>query len=257
MQTNSSGWTALQSVGNGGARSVAAHRGDDMKTARAHRNPRSFVFGAIAVAIAFFACLQPMEAQSQIPAAQTVWQHVGRIYLNPNTGKAIYAGYVVHLNGVSDSLFNGSPGVGTAYFTFSTDVISLSPMPANADLTLFLVSSGTFNVYYNPNPAGDWNNPATFSSGQLIATFKRDQSLFPFFTTLGVHSLSETLGSSHAFNFNGQILDMGRMVPNGITFASYFSATPQTVQLSGEFSDYSVAYAAAGSTIAVGGACHP
>jgi hypothetical protein len=59
-------------------------------------------------------------------------------------------------------------------------VISLTPMPGNADLALYLVSAGTFNVYYNSKPDGDWSNPATFSDGQLIATFKRDESLFPF-----------------------------------------------------------------------------
>jgi hypothetical protein len=193
-------------------------------------------------------CVPKSEAQEKIPAAQTVWQHVGRIYLNPSTGKAVYAGYVVHLNGISTSLFNGSPSEATAYFTFSTDVLSLTPMPSNGDLALYLVSEGTFNVYYNPSPNGDWKNPASFSSGELIATFARQQSLFPDFTTIGVHSLSETLESSQTFTFDGQTFNFKRMVPNGITFASFFSTTPLTTGLT----DYPVAFAAAGTTIAVG-----
>jgi len=211
---------------------------------------KQFLLGAIAAAtIQFFICLPSAEAQKEIPTAQIVWQHTGRVYLNQDTGKAVYAGYVVHLDGVSASLFNGSPSEETAYFTFSTDVLSLTPMPSNGDLTLYLVSAGSFNVYYNPSPNGSWSDPSTFSSGRLIATFKRDESLFPFFTTLGFHGVSETLGFSQEFTFNGQTYNFCRMVPNGITFASFFSSTPQSTGRA----DYPVAFAAAGTTVAVGG----
>jgi hypothetical protein len=220
-----------------------------MRTGLIHRKPGRFLPGAVAAAtVLILGSLPSLKAQQEIPTAQTVWQHTGRVYLNPSTGQAVYAGYVVHLDGVSNSLFKGSPSESTAYFTFSTDVIQLTPMPSNGDLTLYLVSAGTFNVYYNPTPNGDWSNPATFSSGHLIATFKRDQSLFPFFTTYGFHALSETLASSQEFIFDGQAYNFNRMVPNGITFASFFSATPQSTGRS----DYPVAFTAAGSTIAVG-----
>jgi hypothetical protein len=249
----------VRCAANGGCRSIchALFPGREieervMNTDQVSRKPWRFLLGASAAAtVLILGCVPPLKAQQEIPAAQTVWQHVGRIYLDPSTGKAVYAGYVVHLNGVSASLFNGSPSEGTAYFTFSTDVIQLTPMPSNGDLTLFLVSAGTFNVYYNANPNGNWSDPSTFSSGKLIATFKRDQSLFPFFATIGVHPLSETLGSSTPFSFSGKIYNFGWMVPNGITFASYVSATPQTGT-----ADYPVAYAAVGSTIAVGNGGH-
>jgi hypothetical protein len=218
-----------------------------MRTGQIHWNPK-FLGTIAAVTVLLFGCISSSKAQTEIPSAQTVWQHTGRIYLNLSTGQAIYAGYVVHLDGVSDSLFDGSPGEGTAYFTFSTDVLTLNPMPSNADLSLYLVSAGTFNVYYNSSPSGDWSDPASFSQGKLIATFKRDQSLFPFFTTYGVHALSETLESSRNFTFNGKTYNFNRMVPNGITFASFLSATPQ---LTGR-SDYPLAFAAAGTTMAVG-----
>jgi len=221
-----------------------------MRTGQIRRNGKRFPLAIAALTMLILGCLPLLRAQVEIPTAQTVWQHTGRVYLDPDTGKALYAGYVVHLDGVSDSLFSGAPGPGSAYFTFSTDVLTLTPMPSNADLSLYLVSAGTFNVYYNSTPNGDWNDPGTFSSGTLIATFKRDQSLFPFFTTYGYHAVSETLESSQDFTFNGKTYNFHRMVPNGITFASFFSATPQTTGLS----NYPVAFAAAGTTIAVGSA---
>jgi len=121
-------------------------------------------------------------------------------------------------------------------------------MPSNGDLALYLVSEGTFNVYYNPRPNGDWSNPSSFSSGELIATFARQQSLFPEFMPIGIHSLSEMLESSQTFTFDGQTFNFKRMVPNGITFASFLSTKALTTGLS----DYPVAFAAAGTTIAVG-----
>jgi hypothetical protein len=215
-----------------------------------HRYTRllAVVLGS-ALTILLLGCFVPAEAGEEIPAAQTVWQHVGRFYVNPNTGQSVFAGYVVHLNGVSASLFNGPPSEATAHFTFSTDVISLTPMPSNGDLSLYLVSAGTFNVYYNANPNGNWSDPTTFSGGQLVATFARPESLFPQFTTVvGVHPVSETLQSSRTFIFNGQSLNFNHMAPHGVTFTSYLS----TNALSTGLKNYPIAFAAAGTTIAVG-----
>jgi hypothetical protein len=179
-------------------------------------------------------------------ASQVVWQHVGRIYLNPNTGKLLYVGYIVHIQGITSSLFNGAPSEATAHFTFSTDV-SLTPMPNNGDVALSLVSPGTFSVYYHPHPNGDWNNPITFSSGTLIATFVREESLFPQIGPIGFHSLSESLGSSKSFTFNGQSFNFDEVAPHGITFAQFFSTKPLTGIM-----DYPLAFAGAGSTTAIG-----
>jgi hypothetical protein len=191
------------------------------------------------------------EAQPGVPAAAVVWQHVGRVYLNPSTGKAVWAGYVVHINGINNSLFNGAPSEATAYFTFSTDVLSLTPMPNNGDVALNLVSAGTFNVYFNSNPNGNWSNPASFSSGQLIATFTRKESLFPEFGPIAFHSLSESLLSSQNFTFDGKTYDFKYVAPNGITFAQFLSTTPLT-----GVADYPVAFAGFGTTMAVGSSFH-
>jgi len=202
-----------------------------------------------ALTILFGGSLTQSEAQEGTPASHVVWQHVGRIYVNPNTGQAIYAGYLVHINGIPNPLFDGDPSEKTANFTFSTDVLQLTPLPNNADIVLDLVSAGTFSVYYNPSPSGDWSNPGTFSSGQLIATFERQESLFPIIGPIGLHSLSESLLSSQNFTFDGQKFNFKRIAPHGITFAQFFSSTP----ISGAgFREYSLVYPGAGATVAVG-----
>jgi hypothetical protein len=183
----------------------------------------------------------------ETPTGRIVWQHVGRVFVNPANGKFVYVGYLVHLDPIDTSLFNGSPSESTAYFTFSTDVAQLKPIPNNADVALDLVSAGTFSVYYNAIPSADWSNPASFSSGKLIATFHRKESLFPQVGPVSFHSLSETLVSSSRFTFDGKTYNFDRIAPHGITFAQFFSTSPQT-----GVGDYSIAFAGAGTVFAVG-----
>jgi hypothetical protein len=57
------------------------------------------------------------------------------------------------------------------------------------------------------------------------------------------------LESSQSFTFDEQSYDFNRIVPYGITFAQFFSTAPLT-----GVTDYPVAFAAAGTTTAVGGA---
>jgi hypothetical protein len=201
-----------------------------------------------ALTLLLFGPFARSEEQEGTLVSQVVWQHVGRIYLNPKTGKAVWAGYIVHINGITSPLFDGSPSEATAFFTFSTDVLTLTPLPNNGNLALSLVSAGTYNLYYNARPDGDWSNPASFSSGKLIATFRRKESFFPQVGAVGFHSLSESLGYSRSFTYEGKDFNFNRIAPHGVTFAQFFN----TVPLPG-ITHYSLVFAGAGTTIALGG----
>lgn len=228
---------------------------DTMKAILQRKHAPASALLALSFALAGWQC--PASAQDampeavwktqQAPTGQVVWQHVGRVYVNPNNGQFVYAGYLVHIDAIDSSLFNGSPSEATAYFTFSTGVAQLTPLPNNGDVALDLVSAGTFSVYYNAAPVGNWSNPAGFSSGKLIATFQRKESLFPQIGPVSFHSLSETLLSSSSFEFGGQTYNFNRIAPNGITFAQFFSTTPQAGT-----TDYSATFAGAGTVFAVG-----
>lgn len=185
--------------------------------------------------------------KTQETPAGRIWSHVGRVFVNPSNGQFVYVGYLVHIGGIDSSLFNASPSEGTAYFTFSTDIAQLTPLPNNGDVALDLVSAGTFSVYCNAKPNAEWSNPASFSSGKLIVTFQRKESLFPQIGPISFHSLSETLLSSHSFEFGGQTWNFSHIAPHGITFAQFFSTAPQTGT-----AEYPVAFSGAGTVIAVG-----
>jgi hypothetical protein len=219
-----------------------------------HQRPTATLL-TLAVVFAGWQC--PARAQEfmpntalktqQTPTGRIVWQHVGRIFVNPTTGQFVYVGYLVHIDPIDGSLFNGSPSESTAHFTFSTDLGQLTPLPNNNDAVLDLVSAGTFSVYYNTTPGADWSDPASFSRGKRIATFHRKESLFQTVGTVALHSVSETLMWSSNLEFGGQSYNFNRMAPNGITFAQFLSAAPQAGT-----ADYPVTFAGAGSVSAVG-----
>jgi hypothetical protein len=170
--------------------------------------------------------LSAAEAQP-IPSSAVVCYLVGRIYFD-NNGNAEVAGYFTDINGIgaSDTLFNGAPSESTAFFTFHTTV-SISSLPSNGDITPLLGSPGLYDIYYNPTPKGDWNNPGSFASGQLIAHFSRPELLLIQFDSFSFtqHTVTETLLSSKDFVFKGHGYNFKELTPGGITLTNFISNT--------------------------------
>ena len=106
-----------------------------------------------------------------------------------------------------------------------TDFDSLTPLPANGDIGLDFVFAGTFNVYYNANPNGDWSNPNTFTDGQLVARFSRNETLFVQIGPVSHHVLTETLLYSQNFRFNNKTYSFRRLTPDGITLNQFVCNT--------------------------------
>ena len=180
-----------------------------------------------------FGGLSAAEAQP-IPSSAVACHFVIRGYLNigaDGQGVAEVAGYITDLPGISDSLFNGSASEKTAFLTFRSDLVTLSPLPPNGVVNLERVSAGTFNIYFNPAPAGDWNDPNSFSDGQAfpghpIAHFMRRQSLFYQTDTLSRHYVTETLESSRSFVLNAHSYNLKDLMPGGFTLYETYSNTP-------------------------------
>ena len=105
---------------------------------------------------------------------------------------------------------------------------TFSPQPTtNGNITVLLVTGETLNVYLNSSPHGDWNNPDSFSSGQLVATLIRRQPEM----VINVGTMSSTAGSlhltsSHEFVFNGQTVDFKSLFLSDLTWLETATATP-------------------------------
>jgi hypothetical protein len=169
----------------------------------------------------------------QIPSSAVACYFVGRFYLDTSSFQGEVVGYFTDISriGASDSLFNGSPSEQTAFFTLRSDMFSLTSLPANGDLGLFLVSAGTYNIYYNPTPNGDWSDPDTFSGGQKfpgqpIAQFTRPEVLDLEFEAISQHMITETLVSSQSFTFKGHKYNFSAIAPGGVTLYNAISNTP-------------------------------
>ena len=180
---------------------------------------------SIALALGtFFAGLLCAAAAQPAPAGAVACYFVGRGFLNSG-GQGEVVGYFTDITGIAGSLFNSAPGEDTAFFTFRSDVVQFTPLSTNGDIGLNLVSPGTFDIYFNPMPMGDWSNPDTFSSGQLVAHFERPESLLLQIPTYSRAVLTGTLVSSRRFSFNGHEYDFRAIVPVGVTFDESFSNT--------------------------------
>ena len=168
------------------------------------------------------------------PASAVACHFVVRGYLNIGAngqGVAEVAGYITDIPRISDPLFNGSPSEKTAFLTFRSDLVTLTPLPPNGVVNLERACAGTFNIYFNPQPNGDWSNPDTFSGdssfpGNPIAHFMRRESLLYQTDALTRHDVTETLVSSLPFVLNGHRYDLGDIVPGGFTLYETYSNTP-------------------------------
>jgi hypothetical protein len=108
-----------------------------------------------------------IQAGHEISPSRVVWHIVARSLVNPSNGTSQVAGYLTDLDGVSGSLFNGTPSESTAFLTLRTDVFASQPLPMNGNLTLSLPEPVKLHLYFNPNPcmAGGFRRAAmAFSS---------------------------------------------------------------------------------------------
>ena len=79
----------------------------------------------VALALLASGLANTVEAQPT-GAGGLVAHYVARIYIDPATGQAQCVGYFTNIAGITASLFNGTPGEETAYFTFRSDVSTVA-----------------------------------------------------------------------------------------------------------------------------------
>jgi hypothetical protein len=158
-------------------------------------------------------------ALASLRAGQNAWLGQARGYINPATGTAQVAGYFVFVEGVREPFFSGNPSEATAFLTFRSDTLSLSPPIANGpDVSATMFSPGTFTVYFNTSPSGNFASLDSFSSGKPIATFLRSTGMITSVVgSTGTATFSAKLISSQDFVFQGQTVNFGKLVPNGVT----------------------------------------
>jgi hypothetical protein len=97
------------------------------------------------------------------------------------------------------------------------------PVKTNGDVNSVIVGADTFDVYLNTSPNRDWNNPDSFSTGVIVATFTRARFLLPIiWESHGTEYL--TLNSSTDFTLNNVTGNFANIFTSATMMSSFSNA---------------------------------
>jgi hypothetical protein len=192
------------------------------------------------------------------PVGRVAYHFVARLLQSSPSGPFFVIGYVNFLDGVSAPLFDGAPGEKTAVMTFRSDLFSAAPL-FNGNVVVLNWPSTPAPVvkfYLNNSPNQDWNQPDSFSSGQLIGSFSArvGQIVITGFSatapggTTAVVTYSYDWVSTRDFSLGGKMYNLGRLSPGGGTISNYASAVPVPTTVPG----FPTALTSAGTSFVIG-----
>jgi hypothetical protein len=205
--------------------------------------------------LALAVSIPPMLAQEgRPPVGRVAYHFVARLLQSP-TGTFFVIGYVNFLDGVSAPLFDvahGVPGEKTALMTFRSDVFSATQISNGNVLVLNWppAPAPVVKFYLNNSPNQDWNQPDSFSGGQLIGSFSArvGQIAIALTGTTAVVTYSYDWVSTQNFSLGGKMVNLGRLSPVGGTISNYVSTVPvQTGR-----TDFPAALTSAGTSFVIG-----
>jgi hypothetical protein len=190
-----------------------------------------------------------------IAPARVAWYVTGRFYQNEKK-QLMDVGYFLHLSGVRGPLFTGEKSEATAVLTFHSEPFGAEGI-TNGNISIGLDAVGRFSVYYNPEGGATFEDPASFSRGQCVATFERvsvvmgetfSSPLLGGFA-ISMNVFSADLIHSTPFEHEGVRYDLRELLPHGIT--QFGTASANTLAV---FPPYTRIVAFTGSAIAAGSA---
>jgi hypothetical protein len=180
---------------------------------------------------------QPVPADgtdSQRPLGGIAFHYIARVKVNFLDGTGVVYGYLSTLPGLASSapLFKGTPSEATAYLTFRAN-INFVALPGNGPLgsgqygvTPIVVEPGSWSVYFTPGPAHNWDDPDTFSNGQIVATLNRSLEQFSVYPTFAINAGAATWQSSSPFTLGGQTINLRQFAPHGLVAVTSGSPIP-------------------------------
>ena len=160
---------------------------------------------------------------SPLLSAELAWYVTGRFYVAETSNAIADYGYFLHLGGIAAPLFAAAPAESSAHFTFAAEPFEAAKL-SNGGLQLGLDPVGSFSVFLQRRPAGDFDDPASFARGECIGRFRRTSLVVG--TTLNdaagqalitSNVFSARLTASTPFEFGGRHYDLGEMLGAGVT----------------------------------------
>jgi hypothetical protein len=192
-----------------------------------------------------------MAQEGRPPSGRVAYHFVARLLQSP-TGTLFVIGYVNFLDGVSAPLFDGTPSEKTALITFRSDIFSVTQLFNGNVMVLNWPSTPApvVRFYLNNSPNQDWNEPDSFSSGQLIGSFsgRVGQIVIDLTGTTAVVTYSYDWMSTQNFSLGGKMVNLGRLSPGGGTISNYVSTVPVPTRRT----DFPTALTSAGTSFVIG-----
>jgi hypothetical protein len=213
---------------------------------------KQMVFGLILGLVAAFGSGR-IEATDggTVPAAKVVWQLVGKTLLNPATGAGQVLGYFTFIEGVPAPMFSGSPSESTAHFTLRSQPFNVQLFP-HGDILIGLLGTETFTLHLDATPDQDFNNPASFSDGQQLASFNRLAAQINFVGPVFTDTFSAEFLSNRIFAWQDERINLRRLTPNGVTL----SITGSTAFQPTAVPEYPVSVSFGAAAVAIGHGSH-
>jgi hypothetical protein len=158
-------------------------------------------------------------------------------FINSGTSSQQF-GYLSNIRALN-RIFAGTPqNETTAMFTFYTQATTVSTITNGSVRVVHRV--GTTTIYFNPNPAGDFNNPSSFQQGTPISVSNYSQQAVVdlatgSFTTAHLNDITATT----PFWLNGTQYQLGQV---GRSFRTHYLGHVNSPGLlpSGWFGGYAV-----------------
>ncbi len=186
------------------------------------------------------------------------WYVTGRFYATATATVAVADyGYFLHLAGIAASLFSGPVAETSAHFTFAAKPFVAASV-SNGALSLALDPVSDFSVFLQRTPAANFDDPASFSHGERIATYRRvsmvvgttvDTGTTPSQGLISSNVFSARLIDSVPFEFGGVGHDPRHILGAGITQFG----TAVTTAIDPPPAGYSAAVPITGSAVKLGG----
>ena len=115
-------------------------------------------------------------------------------FINSGTSSQQF-GYLSNIHGLNQIFTGTTQNETTAMFTFFTQATTVSTITNGSVRVVHRV--GTTTIYFNPNPAGDFNNPSSFQQGTPILVSNYNQhvdvdTVTSSFVTAHLNDITET-----------------------------------------------------------------
>lgn len=167
----------------------------------------------IVLAVTILACISAsaLAQDNRHNPDDIAMELIGQV-TNPSPTTAFQCGYLSYINGTDSPIFTGTPQNETAaLFTFYSDNVT-TRVTNNGPLRIINREEGTFTIYFDGSPNGNFSNPDTFRDGQQVLTAGlRHQVIIDTITGAFTATFVLTVTSNDPFVFSGREIRMGKV----------------------------------------------